>query len=463
MLSVRRRTLDIKLEPREFAAVVKTIATDGWLPAINQSRNTFYDLASVPGERRADLSQPSRRLMQIRGGDEVDVEVFFTDEAGYVLTCTYDEIGMRFDPEHAETEGTFVTIAQVGASGVNPDEIVKFSEDLVKAIKKNVDGRRSRHWTYEWKERVAETSRLDQLNERLGVEGATLVFNAPDMTESAEQASGTLQAKSARQLLIELSQAGFARETDILSKRGQKADEVKGHLSALNEANLILTEHLLQCKMTSAPLTRLTNPEQLADGQLAELRCVNCNRKFSEERLSEGYSVSPVGRSMIQGSHWMTVWVTRVLLDLGVPESAIRWNMEESGEEVDIVFEYLDRLWIVELKDRDFGAGDAHPFNYRRVRYRAEEAVVVSTGKVSTDARRVFRDLTQGAGRARRNEQLTLIEGLESVASHLSKRFDDAALIRTRSTLRVPSMATGYDLVEIFARRAVEGAPQARP
>jgi len=78
----------------------------------------------------------------------------------------------------------------------------------------------------------------------------------------------------------------------------------------------------------------------------------------------------------------MTVWVTSRLLDLGVPQEVILWNMEEAGEEVDIIVDFVGRTWIFELKDREFGAGDAYPFNYRKVRYRADEAVVVTTDKV---------------------------------------------------------------------------------
>jgi hypothetical protein len=72
----------------------------------------------------------------------------------------------------------------------------------------------------------------------------------------------------------------------------------------------------------------------------------------------------------------MTIWVTHKLSELGVPSEAVLWNLSESGDEIDIVVEFLGQLWIFELKDREFGSGDAHPFNYRRVRYHAQKQLL---------------------------------------------------------------------------------------
>ena len=57
---------------------------------------------------------------------------------------------------------------------------------------------------------------------------------------------------------------------------------------------------------------------------------------------------------MSSKSHWMTVWLTNLLIGLGVPEKSIIWNLAESGEEIDLAVGLLNRLWIFELKDRDF-------------------------------------------------------------------------------------------------------------
>ena len=163
--------------------------------------------------------------------------------------------------------------------------------------------------------------------------------------------------------------------------------------------------------------------------------------------MSEGLSVSEIGKRLIQGSHWLTIYVTSRLLKLGVERQSILWNVEHSGEEVDILAEFMGRLWIFELKDRDFGSGDAHPFNYRKVRYNANEAVVVTSGKVLADARKVFQDLSDGARRmSAANRSPLYVEGLEAVLPNLKMAFERAADAQAKGLLYVPSIATGFDL-----------------
>jgi hypothetical protein len=156
----------------------------------------------------------------------------------------------------------------------------------------------------------------------------------------------------------------------------------------------------------------------------------------------------------------MTVWVTAKLEELDVPLTAVLWNLAESGEEVDILVDFMDRLWIIELKDREFGAGDAHPFNYRRVRYRADAAIVVTTEKVSPDAKRVFEELSRSSESARTSASARraqrgpiLLEGLNSVRPGLMREFERASRIVAASTVREVAQSTGFDIPAVINAR----------
>jgi hypothetical protein len=216
---------------------------------------------------------------------------------------------------------------------------------------------------------------------------------------------------------------------------------------------------MLQCKKSSAPLMRLVSREQLDDPTVGDLKCAVCNRRRADELLSEGHLVADLGRSLLRGSHWMTVWVTQRFLELGVPADAIVWNLEESGEEVDILVGFLSRLWILELKDREFGPRDAHPFGYRRARYRADEAIVITTDIVSPEAKRIFGELAfevrfRGPrGRAGGQGEPTYIEGLDRVGGALQEAIDNASVAEALDALSVPSLATGFDLGALMADR----------
>lgn len=191
--------------------------------------------------------------------------------------------------------------------------------------------------------------------------------------------------------------------------------------------------------------------DRLQSPGVTDLQCPSCGSEFGKELTTEGYSISPLGRRLITQSYWMTVWITKLLVDIGIPIESILWNFSESGEEIDVVVEMLGRLWIFELKDREFGAGDAYPLNYRQVRYKADKAVVVSTGKVSKDARRVFADLLKEGDKKR--ERPLYVEGLDAAEEVLRQEVE--RLHRQRAFERIIriGMQSGYDLRPILEER----------
>jgi hypothetical protein len=152
----------------------------------------------------------------------------------------------------------------------------------------------------------------------------------------------------------------------------------------------------------------------------------------------------------------MTIWVTNLLVQLGVPLVSVLWNLSESGEEVDIVVEFLGQLCIFELKDREFGAGDAHPFNYRRVRYRAEKAIVVTADKVSVDAKRILKELQQES-QSENKMGIVLVEGLGKAHEILQKEVSAAALKDATRRLEALGELTGYDFSGVVEKRLTEG------
>ncbi|MCF8145336.1 MAG: hypothetical protein K9N21_15575 [Deltaproteobacteria bacterium] len=300
------------------------------------------------------------------------------------------------------------------------------------------------------------TPRLDKI---IGGETdeTTVKFGKPEINTEELNGAHVLANDVTRTMLTDLSQAVFARAQDILSRKGKKQQEAEIALAQLKELNLLAVEYLLECKRTSTPLTRLAQKEQLQNPTIGDLKCATCGKAYRDENLSEGYSVSSLGRRLCASSHWMTVFVTDELLKAGVPQNSILWNLSEGGEEVDILVEFMGELWILELKDREFGSGDAHPLNYRQVRYKATRAIVVTTDKVSKDARRVFEDLAKE--RSGRSEVPVYIEGLGGIHDALAAEVSRASVRFAYQKLGVLSLLSGYDLRPIIAAKFGQPAP----
>lgn len=147
----------------------------------------------------------------------------------------------------------------------------------------------------------------------------------------------------------------------------------------------------------------------------------------------------------------MTVWITDQLTKSGIPDSGILWNVSEAGEEVDLLVEFLGQLWIFELKDREFGSGDAYALNYRQVRYRANGVFVVTTEKVSKEAKRVFEELAREARRDWSGP--VYVEGLDAAPRILRDHVSVTALQYALRRLAFITDRSGYDIAPIIAAR----------
>lgn len=458
MLEIRTRVAKVKLEIEDVPVVLSRLSEKGWEPAILQSERYFVRLAGV--EDAVDPSALRRSVDRYTGlypsasvGD-----VFFKDSDVYYIANSIggdylmDEYGRRIAVRDDNEPSLEIGVISLNSEDLE-DCLDTFASTVEAATKLALDGRKVRHMKFDWRDERPKTPRLDRLT-GVSEEESQAAFVRADLDDEQVSAAEALHPKLAREILIELSEARFARERDVLSRRSKLEEKVKDAIGDLKDKGLVTTEYLLECRNTGAHLTRLRNREQLNGDVASEMRCPSCNRSFGEEVLSEGYSVSELGQTMIRKSHWMTVWVTALLTKLGVPTDAILWNVTEDGEEVDLLVELLGQVWIFELKAREFGAGDATALNYRRVRYGAAKTVVVTTEKVSRDAKRVFTELQrEPVTRRRGGEGPVYVEGLDKAPEVLRRELSSASLGYARRKISVVGAQSGYNLGAVLAAR----------
>ena len=283
-------------------------------------------------------------------------------------------------------------------------------------------------------------------------------FGLPKYSEQELSAALLMRDKSFRNQLREIGQAGFAREQDIFSNdKGIKSD--KGNeliVKSLSDYGLLRTQGLLQCRKRQTPLMRLEEPEQMENETIKNLKCGLCGALYKDELTVKGYSVSELGKKLMVKSHWMTVVLTDCLLKEGIDEESILWNITDANEEVDLIVGSNDQLWVFELKDRDFGAGDAYALNYRRSRFNANKPIVFTTDKVSLDARRVFEDIEKEVSVDVKGRVIPLyIEGFDELEGSLSELISEAVFQKTFIKTKSLSDTTRYNLIP-FVEKALQ-------
>ncbi|MEW2253396.1 hypothetical protein AB0907_39555 [Streptomyces sp. NPDC006975] len=454
-------TCDIPLDVPDFGKIMYALRSHGWEGVQAEAENQARKLIVSGG-----LDLPAEEVLRRSVFSEAigAAEVFFRDGCIYyaqlvnpttprVSISDFDDLMYAVSSTRRRVQGRSEDrkVFEIGLVSNGDGDLTGKLKILAEAIERaaadSLDGRRVRHFNFLWTDREPQRSRLEGLKERFAGEGIELGIAQPVMNPVKEEAAAVLENDGNRALLLELKNAVFAREADVLARRGNKQEETKESLELLKKSGLVKSEHLLQCKKTSALLIRVDSLEELKVPAVAQLSCAGCSRKFADELTSEGYSVSALGRELSNGSHWMTLWVTRRLVEAGIPLGSIAWNLEESGEEVDIMVDFMGELWLIELKDREFGAGDAHPFNYRTVRYRSNRSFIISTDKVSPDAKKVFAELSRAAPNRRVGQsQPVYIEGLDKTATKFREEVRRLSTVRANTLLRIPEMLTGYNL-----------------
>lgn len=133
--------------------------------------------------------------------------------------------------------------------------------------------------------------------------------------------------------------------------------------------------------------------------------------------------VSDLGRQLLRGNDWMTIWLVNILIKNRVSRNEIIAKIQDGSEEVDVAIGLGGKTWVFELKGKIFETGDAHRLLARRARFKPDQFIIITTDKVSPDAKRII-DEVQKPGEV----YPVLIEGLENVEDILSKLISNTLL-----------------------------------
>lgn len=380
MIATYSLRCDVSLSEVDFRRAFSRLTAEAtYIPAVFSAKQAIVtsagldqnDFALMPTYTIDDFSsfddEPAGRLG----------ELFFADDETYFLIATvgkWVEVGM---------------VSSLMNSQQSTSKLHAFAEGFKQAATDSMDGRKARHLPFNWAPVAPTTRKFDEIHKKQTTASGSAIFELARLTSEEITGANALTERGARSAALAIAKAGYARETDMLkTHNAQEQDEVRESIGSLKQAKLISTNFLLECRKNRNQLARFEDRGKLTEA--AFMRCPTCNSLFSEEAVLEVYSLSDFGKRLTQKSHWMTIWVTECLVNSGVSIDRILWNLSENGEEIDIVLDVLGSLWIIELKDREFGSGDAHPLNYRKVRFESSDAIIITTDIVSPDARRVF-------------------------------------------------------------------------
>jgi len=413
-------------EQIEMESLISHLKEKGYLPVIRSMFTGILNLAKLPEPDEQLFTKIITQAPQypfMRPGINILGDIFFTDELVYLLTPI-------------ETE-----MIQASVIGYKKREkgLQKFCADIEEGIKTRFDGRRVRGMEFDWKvieyiPRYPEHFYLPYEEEAGGE--AELESIEPEYSPEDVKAAELLVDAGIRGFMLRLAQVGKMMSKDV--EKLIKSDILQ-HLLSLD---LIDEEYLLTCKQDQHTICVLPSKSHLTKAPMASLYCSVCGRSFPEENLQVIYTLTDRGKKLLDGSLWMSIWITELLKKAGVKKESIKWGLKASGEELDIMVEDFGSRLFFELKDREFGLGDAYPFVYRVTRYGGKVGIVATMDKVSADAKKFFEEETQRRGYS----MIRYFEGPEDIQKNIPRIVEKMALSQVREMFWPFSARIGFDL-----------------
>ena len=318
--------------------------------------------------------------------------------------------------------------------------LAKYVKQFQASLKAKLDGRRVRHMDLGW----YKSTENDLVDTHISYYEN---FSYPSISETDSEAAANLTDPEIRMVLRKISEQDLTKNLDL---RGAQKESIIKTLQKLILWDLVIPKILVSCRKNATAIAMVSSKEEINGSNAAVLNCPHCGRKFSDELIKESYIVSDLGKKMTRGSHWMTVLLTDALIANGIPEKSIIWNLTEDSEEVDCVVQFKDQVWIFELKDRNFESGDAHPLDYRALKFKANKIIVFTTGKVAQDARKVFKDMSRNSRTGGSYGAPTYIEGLLMLKSAIETLVKNETLLNVSKKAKHINKLAGMDFSPIF-------------
>ena len=386
-------------EQAEIESILEALKSDGYKPLLREMLGAGCEAIELPSAAIQVTSLATERRMYHESAEKVSPigDIMFRDNHLFLIYPKQSKL-FAWELRHHTADSAMSA----------------FLEQTESKIKMQLDGRRVRGMNFEWK----ETKPLVQKPYiRFGrIRKEKLKMKEPDYSGKELEQANLLVPEDNRNFIFDLAKLGKARSIDAASISD---DSIIG---SLLDKGIIQKEFLITCRQDSHTLASIFDRGQLESSVGSQFLCTTCGRSFKEELIQEIFALTDDGKLLLDGSKWMTIWITKLLLSSGIPSDKIKWNAAAGEDELDIVVDVMGLRVFFELKDREFGLGDAYPFGFRIERYSGDFGVVVTMDKVASEAKKFFKEQS-----TRRSGQIKTLENQTEIENNIPKLIDQVS------------------------------------
>lgn len=376
----------------------------GFVPLIRSARARCFEVALSGPTRVREMERAIAAWMEAeRGEPYVRGDLFFLRDAVLFLI---------FGPEGRDA-GTKAGVVYTNASTEQSVALDDFCQKIDEAL----DNMRQASGAP-----LVEASGWRRIEPRFGRGWERFVERAEAsrirLSGMPLQATDLLADEETRRLLRRMREV--QAEGPAAAPLGDRVDE--NLLGRLTEAGLLRREVAVVCRREGRALFRLPSPEALELILTSNAVCSECGAAVADEKVEERVALTDQARNLLDGGAWLAVRARLLLHELGVRDEQTAIMLTPEGDALAMVGVHAE-LFLLHLHDGDFTLAHARRTLDLAIEHEAMHLVVVSTGKISGEARSKLRDYArrQAAG------EVVLVEGLESAPAELRHAFDRAA------------------------------------
>jgi len=238
-----------------------------------------------------------------------------------------------------------------------------------------------------------------------------------------------ISERKIREILIEFNKKSSILLSEFLNNTAFEKRDSTNKLNFLSGQGLLEKNLVVICKKTSQWWNMaIPSAEMLGELEKAGVTCTSCGAKISEERIDTLFKISQKGSELISGSLWMVGNIVESLRKLGCRPQDIFADIRYEGDQIDVLALILGMCVVFELKDREFGLGDAYKFHGKVSRLRQKVSsvfpIVVTTKTIAAEARKLLGEVTPHDRNETEYIEYQLVEGLDNLQSELGKWMD---------------------------------------
>ena len=237
-------------------------------------------------------------------------------------------------------------------------------------------------------------------------------------------AAEVLQDLGMRRFLHRIREAHTDGRVSGLLANDEHKDARESYLNDLLDAGLIKREVVVSCHRSGRALFRMPSLDALTVLTSSNVQCSECGALIADEKIEDLVAPTELAPELLDDGKWLTDRFRFVLRKLSIPDKEVVVGPTSGDGEVHLMVNVRGEPFLCVLKEEDWTPAHARRAIDVLIENDAAHLVVVTTGRIQTEARARLQDYAKRRMQSGRKIELILVEGVDAASTELQQTFE---------------------------------------